>query len=85
MENNNNNNNYNAELKEEYTYDDIKNMLGMIVGWFTATKEKGFTEEDIEKHREYTAQCCKELALEIQGGCTPYNWEEDEEDINELY
>lgn len=86
MENNNNNNNGNqVELKDEYTYDDIKNMLGMVVGWFTATKENGFTEEDIEKYREYAAQCCKELASVIHGGCIPYDWEDDEVDMSELH
>lgn len=67
------------ETKDEYTYEEIKEMVATITGWFAAGHE--FTEEVIEEHRETVATFCDELAALVRGGCMPLEWNEDNKEI----
>lgn len=69
--------------KEEFTYDEIESMVATVTGWFSATKQQGYTDEIIEEYRETAAAYCDALSRLLDGGCVPIYWEEEIDDTEE--
>lgn len=68
----------NIEIKDEYTYEEIEEMVATIVGWFSVGHQ--YTEDVVEEYREHVAIFCEELATLVRRGCMPLKWNEDEQE-----
>lgn len=62
------------DIKDEYTYEEIQEMVATVTGWFGAGHQ--YSEEVVEEHRETVATFCEELAALVRGGCMPLQWDE---------